>query len=178
MLQYIHYLRTVKQGLDKDGNPIQAWSSYLVRGLEGGWKLSPDFLAWRDYKLRALIRLASQESETRVAAQRPGSAEHAAADARPEHASEPTLEPEIEPSDVWRAAILQLRDPMGEASFRTWLAPTWLVAVEQERVVVGTPNTFAAEWISAKHGLDLEEILSRSLGRPVKLTIVHSAADS
>ena len=52
---------------------------------------------------------------------------------------------------------------------------SWLDELGEDTVKVGTSNAFAADWIRSRWGERLEELLSRRVGRAVRLQIAHQS---
>jgi len=48
--------------------------------------------------------------------------------------------------EIWSRLLDRARQELPEQTFRTWLEPTEPIAVEGQKLVVGAPDQFAADW--------------------------------
>ena len=71
--------------------------------------------------------------------------------------------------ETWKRLLDQARARLPEPTLRTWLEPAEAVAFEDGRLVVATPDQFAAEWNESKHARLLGELASQALGRSVEV---------
>jgi len=73
---------------------------------------------------------------------------------------------------VWQAVLgdLQLRLPRSD--YETWLQGTSIVAFEDGLVVVGTPNSYAKQWLERRAGELIRRTLSNVLGYTVQVRVV------
>lgn len=73
---------------------------------------------------------------------------------------------------VWQAVLgdLQLRLPRSD--FETWFQGTSIVAFEDGLVVVGTPNSFAKQWLERRAGTLIRRALEGVLGYTVQVRVV------
>lgn len=73
---------------------------------------------------------------------------------------------------VWQAVLgdLQLRLPRSD--FETWFQGTSIVAFEDGLVVVGTPNSYAKQWLERRAGDLIRRTLSNVLGYTVQVRVV------
>lgn len=176
VLQRIHYERTVRQGVDARGERITRWDAWLSKALRERWTFNePEYLAWREAQATRLARSVTggQAPRPEEASTRPAfPALSASTDPVPAEApAELPL-----PDDVWGRALEALRPEVPPASFRSWLAGSWLIAVEEDTVRVGTANPFGAEWIRSRFAGRLEPLLQAELGRPVRLVVETHAS--
>jgi chromosomal replication initiator protein len=72
-------------------------------------------------------------------------------------------------AEIWSRLLDHARHELPEQTFRTWLEPTAALAVENDTIVVGTPDRFAAEWNESKHGELLASYAPIALGQPIKI---------
>jgi chromosomal replication initiator protein len=72
--------------------------------------------------------------------------------------------------DTWKRLLDQARARLPEPTLRTWLEPAEAVSLENGRLVVATPDQFAAEWNESKHAHLLTELSSEVLGRRVEVS--------
>jgi chromosomal replication initiator protein len=67
--------------------------------------------------------------------------------------------------DTWKRLLDQARSRLPEPTLRTWLEPAEAVSLEDGKLVVATPDQFAAEWNESKHAVLLSDLSAETLGR-------------
>jgi len=72
--------------------------------------------------------------------------------------------------DTWKRLLDQARARLPEPTLRTWLEPAEAVSFEDGKLVVATPDQFAAEWNESKHAHLLTELSSEVFGRRVEVS--------
>ena len=70
---------------------------------------------------------------------------------------------------VWDTALGQLQLQVTRPNFDTWLKDTVGLAAENGSFIIGTPNDFVSEWLSAKMGPVIAKTVGGILGREVSL---------
>ena len=82
--------------------------------------------------------------------------------------------------DLWQACLSYIQNRLSSDSFFTWLAPTHVVEVQGNTLVIGTPNKFVADWIHSHYAPLINEAISVSLGQPgqhrLEVHMNHSGA--
>jgi chromosomal replication initiator protein len=74
------------------------------------------------------------------------------------------------PADrVWDTALGQLQMQVTRPNFDTWLKDTVGLGTENGSFIIGTPNDFVSEWLSAKMGPVIAKTVGGILGREVSL---------
>jgi chromosomal replication initiator protein len=73
---------------------------------------------------------------------------------------------------IWQATLgdLQLRVPRNE--FETWIKPTALVALEDDRAIIRAPNIFVRQELEDHYAGSIQSTLHTILGYPVQLQMV------
>jgi chromosomal replication initiator protein len=71
--------------------------------------------------------------------------------------------------ETWKRLIEEARHVLPDATVRTWLEPAEPIALSEGRLIVGTPDQFAAEWNESKHASVLSRIASDVLGTPLDI---------
>ena len=66
---------------------------------------------------------------------------------------------------AWEAALASLELQVSRPIFRTWLKDTTGLSLEGDRIVVGTPSTFVAEWLEKRMSSLIESALSQVMGQ-------------
>ncbi|MBI1722999.1 MAG: chromosomal replication initiator protein DnaA [Gemmatimonadetes bacterium] len=77
---------------------------------------------------------------------------------------------EQSPKDTWKRLLDQARTRLPEPTLRTWLEPAEAVSLEGGKLVLATPDQFAAEWNESKHAKLLSEISAVALGTPLEVS--------
>jgi chromosomal replication initiator protein len=72
--------------------------------------------------------------------------------------------------EAWTRLLDRARQELPEQTFKTWLEPTEALKIEGDKLVVVTPDRFAAEWNESKHAELLRSLSPVALGQP--LTVV------
>ena len=53
--------------------------------------------------------------------------------------------------EAWKRLLEEARRELPDATVRTWLEPAVPIALDEDRLVLGAPDQFAAEWNESKH---------------------------
>ena len=69
------------------------------------------------------------------------------------------------PAQAWEAVLSSLELQVSRPIFRTWLKDTVGVSLEDNRIVVGTPSAFVAEWLEKRMSSLIESALSQVMGQ-------------
>jgi len=73
------------------------------------------------------------------------------------------------PKEIWEAALGELQLQVSKPNYDTWLKDTKGVSFEEDRFVVSTPNTFAAEWLQNRLLSLIKNSLANIVGRIVEV---------
>ncbi|UCG88654.1 MAG: chromosomal replication initiator protein DnaA [Gemmatimonadota bacterium] len=76
---------------------------------------------------------------------------------------------ELSVNETWKRLLEEARRILPDATVRTWLEPTEPVALSEGRLIVGTPDQFAAEWNASKHAAVLSRLAGDVLGTPLDI---------
>jgi len=74
---------------------------------------------------------------------------------------------ELSVKETWKRLIEEARHVLPDATVRTWLEPAEPISLSEGRLIVGTPDQFAAEWNETKHSSVLSRIAGDVLGTPL-----------
>jgi chromosomal replication initiator protein len=69
--------------------------------------------------------------------------------------------------EAWTRLLDRARQELPEQTFKTWLEPTEPLKIEGDRLFVGAPDRFAAEWNESKHAELLKSLAPVALGHPL-----------
>src|SRR6266480_3201571 len=71
--------------------------------------------------------------------------------------------------EAWKRLLDEARRELPDATVRTWLEPAVPIALDGDRLVLGAPDQFAAEWNESKHAALLARAAERVFGRPTRV---------
>src|SRR5437899_439360 len=71
--------------------------------------------------------------------------------------------------EAWKRLLEEARRELPDATVRTWLEPAVPIALDEDRLVLGAPDQFAAEWNESKHAAVLARAAERVFGRPTQV---------
>ena len=71
--------------------------------------------------------------------------------------------------EAWQRLLEEARRELPDATVRTWLEPAVPIALDEDRLVLGAPDQFAAEWNESKHAALLARAAERVFGRPTRV---------
>ena len=69
--------------------------------------------------------------------------------------------------EAWTRLLDRARQELPEQTFKTWLEPTEPLRIEGDKLIVGAPDRFAAEWNESKHSEMLRALAPIALGQPL-----------
>jgi chromosomal replication initiator protein len=77
-------------------------------------------------------------------------------------------------TEVWTRILDRARQELPEQTFRTWLEPSEPLALEGNKLILGSPDQFAADWNESKHAEFLSSLAPIALGHPLAVVFrVH-----
>src|SRR5688572_2924820 len=69
--------------------------------------------------------------------------------------------------EAWTRLLDRARQELPEQTFKTWLEPTEPLKIEGDKLFIGAPDRFAAEWNESKHSELLRSLAPVALGQPM-----------
>ena len=69
--------------------------------------------------------------------------------------------------EAWTRLLDRARQELPEQTFKTWLEPTEPLKIDGDKLFVGAPDRFAAEWNESKHSELLKSLAPVALGQPM-----------
>ena len=76
--------------------------------------------------------------------------------------------------EAWTRLLDRARLELSEQTFKTWLEPTEPLKLDGEKLFIGAPDRFAAEWNESKHAELLRSLAPVALGQPMSVVFqVH-----
>src|SRR5687767_7859584 len=82
----------------------------------------------------------------------------------------------MNPHQVWRAVLGELRPAMTPAAFEAWLQDAHALGGTGGTFAIAAPDDLAREWLAARFGDRIEAALERVTGRRVELAVVVEGA--
>ncbi len=73
---------------------------------------------------------------------------------------------------IWQAALGDLQVQLPRNEFDTWIKPTSLVAIEDETVIIGTPNIFVRQELEGRYMASITDTLTTIMGHPIEVQVV------
>ncbi len=67
----------------------------------------------------------------------------------------------MDKNQLWQSALGELEISLSRANFMTWFKNTFIVSWEQNKVIVGVPNTFTKAWFEKKYHSDIIKSLQK-----------------
>jgi hypothetical protein len=75
-------------------------------------------------------------------------------------------------AELWTTVCGRLEHQLGTDAYATWIADTSLLAVDDDRVVIGAPNVFVRDHLATLFATPLADAVQAQLGRSVAVEIV------
>ena len=72
---------------------------------------------------------------------------------------------------LWSASLGQLQLEVPRPSYETWLKGTMGLSIDGDLLSIGTPTTFASEWLGRRMHQVIEDVVSGVAGRPIRVSI-------
>ena len=72
---------------------------------------------------------------------------------------------------LWSASLGQLQLEVPRPSYETWLKGTMGLSIDGDLLSIGTPTTFASEWLGRRMHQVIEDVVSDVAGRPIRVAI-------
>lgn len=72
----------------------------------------------------------------------------------------------------WENILEKLKDEISKPSFDTWLAPTKLLDITNNKLTISVSNEFAKDWLESRYSALIKSTVQNYLNKPVTLTFV------
>lgn len=76
---------------------------------------------------------------------------------------------QLSAKDAWKRILNEAHRELPEHTVRTWLEPAEAIAIDEERLILGAPDHFAAEWNETKHSELLSRLAEQVVGQPTRV---------
>ncbi len=80
--------------------------------------------------------------------------------------------PSMDARAVWQKVMGELQLQLNASTYYTWLHDTWIEAYEDGDFIVGTPNTYARDWLENRLRTLVRKTLKSIVGRTVDVRFV------
>lgn len=80
--------------------------------------------------------------------------------------------PEVDARAIWQKTLGELQLQLNSSTYYTWLHDTWVEAYEDGDFIVGTPNTYARDWLENRLRPLVRKTIKSILGRNVDVRFV------
>jgi chromosomal replication initiator protein len=78
----------------------------------------------------------------------------------------------VNPQDLWQSALGELRRQMTRSTFDTWLKSTQGLTVDDNRLVVAVPTTYARDWLDKRLRNEVDTAVTEVAGVPMTCAFV------
>jgi chromosomal replication initiator protein len=77
---------------------------------------------------------------------------------------------------LWDEVLNQLQAQLSRPTFETWIKPTQAQSLDEETLVISTPNPFARNWVQKHYVSTITNVVQAILGQPVmvQVTVVQA----
>jgi chromosomal replication initiator protein len=85
----------------------------------------------------------------------------------------------MDTDQVWQATLGQLQLQMTRATFDTWIKDTRIVSQDSDKLIIGTKNAFAKDWLENRLITTISRAVAHVLGRAVNIQFIvdHLSAE-
>lgn len=77
---------------------------------------------------------------------------------------------------IWETALGELEIQVNKSNFRTWLVNTSGMRIEEDRFILGVPNTFVAEYLNKNQRSLIEKVLAGIVDRDIQVEFLVDAS--
>jgi chromosomal replication initiator protein len=84
---------------------------------------------------------------------------------------------EIISETFWSQVLNRLEEQLSQPTFETWIKSATVEALDDQRLVICTPNSFARNWIQKHYVKTISSVVQEVLGRPVDIHIIVKQGD-
>jgi chromosomal replication initiator protein len=82
----------------------------------------------------------------------------------------------MELEEIWRKVLTMLESRLSRPSFEALVKPAQPITLQNNQLVVHTPNDFARDWLSNKYASDIATAVSEAVGADVRVTFITDEA--
>src|SRR3954462_5024152 len=85
---------------------------------------------------------------------------------------------QMQAQQLWQAVLGDMRGRLNRSAYENWLRPTTIVAFENDVATVAAANTFGASTLRSRYAVEIEDVLTAIVGRPIQLEFTVLNAES
>ncbi|MFM7545657.1 MAG: chromosomal replication initiator protein DnaA [Synechococcales cyanobacterium] len=83
----------------------------------------------------------------------------------------------ISPEEFWQQVLERLQLQLGQPTFETWIKTAMVEQMDENRLVICTPNPFARSWLQKYYFQTIADVVKDILGREIEIEIKIAAGD-
>jgi len=83
----------------------------------------------------------------------------------------------ISPEEFWQQVLERLQLQLGQPTFETWIKTAMVEQMDENRLVICTPNPFARSWLQKYYFQTIADVVKGILGREIEIEIKIAAGD-
>lgn len=78
---------------------------------------------------------------------------------------------------VWEEALGRLQTQLSRPTFETWIKPAQAQSLDDQTLVISTPNPFARNWVQKHYVTTIADVVTAIVGHPVEVQVTVVALD-
>ena len=80
---------------------------------------------------------------------------------------------------IWEQLLAEIQQSIKNPMFATWIQPNTLLHLDEQELVIGTPNQIRKDWLESKYMPVLQQAAERILKRPmhIKVSLVETSTE-
>ena len=79
---------------------------------------------------------------------------------------------------LWQDVLTKLQAQLSRPTFETWIKPTQAQALNNDTLIISTPNPFARNWLQKHYVSTIASVVQEILGKPVLVQVTVTAEES
>ncbi|XGB40097.1 MAG: chromosomal replication initiator protein DnaA [Cyanobacteria bacterium LVE1205-1] len=83
----------------------------------------------------------------------------------------------ISPEEFWQQVLERLQLQLGQPTFETWIKTAMVEQMDENHLVICTPNPFARSWLQKYYFQTIADVVKGILGREIEIEIKIAAGD-
>src|SRR5690625_7837216 len=72
---------------------------------------------------------------------------------------------------IWQKVVEAAESELGREPVKKWIRPVSLSEIDRDRVILGAPTSFVADWVERNYGLHLLRYFQSQLGHVRRLSV-------
>jgi chromosomal replication initiator protein len=79
---------------------------------------------------------------------------------------------------LWQDVLTNLQSQLSRPTYETWIKPTQAQALNDDTLVISTPNPFARNWLQKHYVSTIATVVQEMLGQPIIVQVVVAMEDN